>query len=91
MAKKSVVIGLPVVPFNHNKHADVIKYLEWLQTFFKEIVNNHNQADIGDQALSGHCVVCHLAVGLPYGQSQVFPHKLKALDGAEGLWGKRNI
>lgn len=31
MARKSVVIGLPVVPFNQNKHADVIKYLEWLQ------------------------------------------------------------
>lgn len=45
MAKKSVVIGLPVVPYNQNKHADVIKYLEWLQAFFKEITCDDSHQD----------------------------------------------
>ena len=39
MSQTSIIVGLPVVPFNQNKHADVIKYLEWLQNFFKKIVN----------------------------------------------------
>lgn len=49
IAKKSVVVGLPVVPYNQNKHADVIKYLEWLQKFFNGIVNNSHQDAMGDQ------------------------------------------
>ena len=51
MARKSVVIGLPVVPFNQNKHVDVIKYLEWLQNFFQEIAaaNNPNQDGTDEQ------------------------------------------
>ena len=31
MSQKSMVVGLPVVPYNQNKHADVIRYLEWVQ------------------------------------------------------------
>ena len=45
------MIGLPVVPFNQNKHADVIKYLEWLQNFLQEIAaaNNPNQDGTDEQ------------------------------------------
>ena len=39
------MVGLPVVAYNHNKHADVIKYLEWVQDFFKEIVKDAHQVD----------------------------------------------
>ena len=51
MARKSAVIGLPVVPYNQNKHADVLKYLEWLQNFLKEIAaaNNPKQDGIEEQ------------------------------------------
>ena len=31
MAKKSVIMGFPVVPFNQNKHSDVCQYLEYLE------------------------------------------------------------
>ena len=31
MATKSVIIGLPVQPFNQAKHADVIQYLDYLE------------------------------------------------------------
>ena len=31
MAKKSVIIGLPVQPFNQSKHADVIQYLDYME------------------------------------------------------------
>lgn len=34
MAQKSEILGLPVVPFNQNKVADVCQYLQWLQDFF---------------------------------------------------------
>ena len=27
------MVGLPVVPYNQNKHADVIKYLEWFNAY----------------------------------------------------------
>lgn len=40
MSRKSIIVGLPVVPYNQNKHADVIKYLEWLQNFFQRIVKS---------------------------------------------------
>ena len=53
IARKSIVVGLPVVPYNQNKHADVIKYLEWLQDFFKGIVkDSHQEDDSEDQNLS---------------------------------------
>ena len=52
MAHKSVVVGLPVVLYNQDKHADVIKYLEWLQDFFKEIANDSHQDDSEDQNLN---------------------------------------
>ena len=37
MAQKSDIIGLPVVPFNQNKVADVCQYLQWLQDFFFKV------------------------------------------------------
>lgn len=51
MARKSIVVGLPVVPYNQNKHADMIKYLAWLQDFFKGIVKDSHQDDTEDQTL----------------------------------------
>ena len=37
MAQKSDIVGLPVVPFNQNKVANVCQYLQWLQDFFLEV------------------------------------------------------
>ena len=45
MNKKSVIIGLPVVPYNQSKHADVCQYLEYVQKLlvdiYKSQVINH--------------------------------------------------
>ena len=51
-ARKSVVVGLPVVPYNQNKRADVIKYLEWLQDFFKGIAKDSHEDDNENQNLN---------------------------------------
>ena len=37
MAKKSVVIGLPVQPYNQSKHADIIQYLDYIEGLLAEI------------------------------------------------------
>ena len=37
MENKSIIIGLPIVPFNQSKHSDVCKYLEYIQELVKEI------------------------------------------------------
>ena len=37
MAKKSTVIGLPIVPYNQNKHADVVQYLEYIEDFLMKV------------------------------------------------------
>ena len=37
MNKKSVIIGLPVVPYNQSKHADVCQYLEYFQKLLVDI------------------------------------------------------
>lgn len=37
MAKKSVLINLPIVPYNQSKHSDVVQYLEVLQDLLCEI------------------------------------------------------
>jgi len=43
MSQRSIIMGLPVVPYNQNKHADVIKYLEWLQNYFKRVLKEGRQ------------------------------------------------
>ena len=43
MASKSVIIGLPVQPFNQSKHADVIQYLDYLESFLAEVHAPENQ------------------------------------------------
>lgn len=48
MSQKSIIVGLPVVPYNQNKHADVKKYLEWLQNFFQRIVKADDRVDNAD-------------------------------------------
>ena len=37
MATKSVIVNLPIVPFNQSKHADVVQYLEILQDLLTEV------------------------------------------------------
>ena len=37
MNKKSVIIGLPVVPYNQSKPADVCQYLEYVQKLLVDI------------------------------------------------------
>lgn len=64
MARKSIMVGLPVFPYNQNKHADVIKYLEWLQDFFKEIVKDaHQEDDSEDQNLNEDEHLIHIPIG----------------------------
>ena len=35
--KNSVIIGLPVVPYNQSKHSDVCQYLEYVQKLLVDI------------------------------------------------------
>ena len=44
MENKSIIIGLPIVPFNQSKHSDVCKYLECIQELVKE---NYGKDDKG--------------------------------------------
>jgi len=37
MAKKSVIINLPIVPCNQSKHSDVVQYLDVLQELVTEV------------------------------------------------------
>ena len=37
MSKKSVVVGLPIVPYNQNKHSDICQYLDYVQDFLADI------------------------------------------------------
>ena len=37
MAKKSVIVNLPIVPYNQSKHSDVVQYLEVLQDLLTEV------------------------------------------------------
>ena len=37
MAEKSTVIGLPIVPYNQNKHSDMCLYLNYLEDFLSKL------------------------------------------------------
>lgn len=37
MAKKSTMIGLPIVPYNQNKHTDLVQYLEYIEDFLMKV------------------------------------------------------
>ena len=37
MKEKSIIIGLPVVPFNQNKRSDVCQYLEYIERLLLDI------------------------------------------------------
>lgn len=43
MASKSVIIGLPVQPFSQSKHADVVQYLDYLESFLSEVHAPENE------------------------------------------------
>ena len=58
MAKKSVIVGLPIIPLNQNKHSDVCQYLEYVENMLLEIYTpldevpprpDFSPADIGRQ------------------------------------------
>ena len=49
MSQQSIIVGLPVVPYNQNKHADVIKYLDWPQKFFQQVIKCSGNDDLKDQ------------------------------------------
>ncbi|XP_028403965.1 uncharacterized protein LOC114526566 [Dendronephthya gigantea] len=40
MAKQSVVVGLPIVPFNQSKHSDVCQYLDYVEDLLAKIFGN---------------------------------------------------
>jgi hypothetical protein len=40
MAKQSVVVGLPILPFNQSKHSDVCQYLDYLEDLLAKILGN---------------------------------------------------
>lgn len=40
MAKKSVIVGLPIVPYNQNKLGDCCQYLEYVQDFLVDITKD---------------------------------------------------
>ena len=50
MAKKSVIMSLPVVPFNQNKHSDVCQYLEYLENFLSEVFIPPNEPPLTHDA-----------------------------------------
>ena len=50
MAKKSVIMGLPVVPFNQNKHSDVCQYLEYLENMLLEVFPSANEPPLPPDA-----------------------------------------
>ena len=44
MANKSVVMELPILLFNQNKHADACQYLDYLENLLMEVFTPHDQA-----------------------------------------------
>ena len=45
MSRQSVIVGLPIVPFNQNKHSDVCQYLEYLQELFADILKPEQEQE----------------------------------------------
>lgn len=50
MAKKSVIMPLPIQPFNQNKHSDVCQYLEYLENFLLEVFTPANEPPVPPDA-----------------------------------------
>ena len=48
VATKSVIVNLPIVPFNQSKHADVVQYLEILQDLLTEVHAPEDQYPINE-------------------------------------------
>ena len=46
MSKKSVIVGLPIVPYNQNKLSDVCKYLEYVQDFYADILDEEENESL---------------------------------------------
>lgn len=61
MEKKSTVIGLPIVPYNQNKHSDMCLYLKYLEDFLSKLhkpegVSTQESTTEGSQpSLGGAC------------------------------------
>jgi len=62
MKKKSVIIGLPIVPYNQSKHADVSQYLTYVQKLLvdiykPEVLITYYFCKIYENHLKHYCVV----------------------------------
>lgn len=67
MARKSTVIGLPIVPFNQNKYSDMCLYLEYLESFLSKLYNNERAAaehQTADNQTADHHTTEYQAVDL---------------------------
>ena len=49
MAKKSIIISLPIVPYNQSKHSDVVQYLEVLQDLLTDVFAPDNMFPLSDE------------------------------------------
>ena len=49
MAKKSCIVGLPIVPYNQTKHSDVCQYLEYLENFLADVFRPESEPDISGE------------------------------------------
>ena len=50
MSKKSVIVGLPIVPFNQNKHGDVCQYLQYIQDLLVDIFTPDDKPPISSRS-----------------------------------------
>ena len=46
MSKKSVIVGLPIVPYNQTKHSDVCQYLQHIEDFLLDVYTPDNEQPI---------------------------------------------
>ena len=46
MAKKSCIVGMPILPYNQTKHSDVCQYLEYLENFLAEVFRPESEPEI---------------------------------------------
>lgn len=46
MSKKSVIVGLPIVPYSQNKHSDVCQYLQYIEEFLLEVYTPDDEPPI---------------------------------------------
>ena len=50
MSKKSVIVGLPIVPYNQTKHSDVCQYLQHIEELLLDVYTPDNEQPIPKEA-----------------------------------------